>query len=102
MEFGVYNARTSFFCQSHWPERPWPNSVAVVLIWAKVYDRFVLASMKISEPKYQRISENSDRNALTLILWERKIIAGEEEVPESDVRNVDKRVIGFNWHDCLL
>jgi hypothetical protein len=71
------------------------------LTWAKVYDRSELASMKISEADNQHLSGYVDRNALTLILWERKFFAGEQEVPESNVRDVDGRVIGFGGHDYL-
>jgi hypothetical protein len=57
--------------------------------------------MKISGALYQHLSDNIDHNALTLILWEREFFAGEQEVPESDVWDVDGRVIGFGRHDYL-
>jgi hypothetical protein len=57
--------------------------------------------MKISEAKYQHISEYTDHKVLTFVFREWKVIAGEQKVPESDVRDVDGRIIGFSWHDYL-
>jgi hypothetical protein len=57
--------------------------------------------MKISEARDQHVSEYMPRNALTLVLRERKFFAGEQEVPESDIRDVDGWVTGFGRHDYL-
>jgi hypothetical protein len=58
--------------------------------------------MKISGTKYQHTSEQIVHSSLTFVLREWKFSGGEEEVPQSDVRDVDGRVTGFRWHDCLL